>query len=189
MEVLRAAAHVFSEQGFRQATLEGVASSLGMTRPALYHYARSKDALLSECDAIAREQLQVALNEALRETTGLARLRTFFRHYTETIADEFGRCFLLTAQSEMTEAQRASTRLFQWQMAVAITTMIELGIADGTIRDCSAADASRAMFGAFNGIVRWRGHPDGRTSQEIADVFLDIFVKGLGGSPQAAPPI
>src|SRR3546814_14487398 len=54
IEVLRTAARVFSDLGFRPATLADVARELGMTRAALYHYSPSKDALLPECRSEAR---------------------------------------------------------------------------------------------------------------------------------------
>src|SRR3546814_12252668 len=57
IEVLRAAANIFSDLGFRQATIADVARELGMTRAAIYHYARSKDALLTARDDFARAQL------------------------------------------------------------------------------------------------------------------------------------
>src|SRR3546814_7417741 len=69
IEVLRAAANIFSDLGFRQATLEDVARELGMTRAALYHYARSKDALLTACGDIARQQLIKALGLRSEEHT------------------------------------------------------------------------------------------------------------------------
>ena len=63
-EVLRVAARLFSEQGFRQATLEDVAAALNVTRPALYHYSRSKDELAAKCLDIAIAEISEADVEA-----------------------------------------------------------------------------------------------------------------------------
>src|SRR3546814_14414768 len=57
IEVLRAAANIFSDLGFRQATLEDVARELGITRAALYPSSRSTDAPLPASAPIARPQL------------------------------------------------------------------------------------------------------------------------------------
>ena len=178
LEVLRAAARVFSEQGFRQATLEDVAGELGITRPALYHYARSKDELLSECDKLAREQLDEAMTNALHQPVGLAQLQSFFREYAAITADEFGRCFIVTAQSEMSLELRESVKVYQRGLARAVVRFVELGIKDGSIQACNAVDVSRAMFGAFNGAARAQ-RVSSRPAHQLADSFLAIFVDGL----------
>jgi AcrR family transcriptional regulator len=178
-EVLRTAARVFSDRGFRQATLEDVAGELGMTRPALYHYASSKDALLTECGDIARQALIEAIGRSHDEPTGGARLAAFFRRYTEIISDDFGRCFVLTDISEMSAEEGETTRKAQLALGTAVVGMIGEGIADKSVRPCDPAEVSRAMFAAFNGIARWRAVPDKRKPSDIARDFLDIFFQGL----------
>src|SRR3546814_7450594 len=88
IEVLRTAARVFSDLGFRQATLEDVARELGMTRAALYHYSPRKDALLTECGDIARQELMEALGHSRGEADGRARIAAFFRRYAAIVRSE-----------------------------------------------------------------------------------------------------
>src|SRR3546814_18574051 len=109
IEVLRAAANIFSDLGFRQATLEDVARELGMPRAALYHYARSKDALLTACGDIARQQLIEALGLSRGKPAGRARLAALFRRYAHIVHEDFGRCLLLHAFSDTAEAQRGTS--------------------------------------------------------------------------------
>ncbi|MCB1717480.1 MAG: helix-turn-helix transcriptional regulator, partial [Candidatus Competibacteraceae bacterium] len=45
-EILAAALDILSEQGVEGLTLAAVAEQLGFTKPALYHYFRSKEALI-----------------------------------------------------------------------------------------------------------------------------------------------
>lgn len=179
IEVLRTAARVFSERGFRQATLEDVAGELGMTRPALYHYASSKDAFLTECGDIARQELFEALGRSHTEATGRERLAAFFRRYTQIICDDFGRCFVLTDRSEMAADESEANRKAQLALGTAAAKMVEEGIADGSIRPCDPREVSRALFAAFNGIARWRGVPGKRAPADVAEHFLDLFFLGL----------
>src|SRR3546814_12821511 len=81
-----------------------------MTRASLYHYARVKDALLTACGDIARQQLIEALGLSRGEPDGRARLAAFFRRYAEIVSEDFGRCFVLTDFSEMAEDEREKTR-------------------------------------------------------------------------------
>ncbi|USI78643.1 TetR/AcrR family transcriptional regulator [Sphingopyxis sp. USTB-05] len=174
IEVLRTAARVFSDLGFRQATLEDVAREIGMTRAALYHYSQSKDALLTACGDIARQELMEAVGHARREADGRARLTAFFQRYAEIVSEDFGRCFVLTDASEMAEDERTTSRKAQLALGNAAAEMIAEGIADGSLRSCDPRVASRLLFAAFNGVARWRNPP-----KDVAADFLDILFDGL----------
>ena len=179
VEVLRTAARIFSDLGFRQATLEDVSRTLGMTRPALYHYAKSKDTLLFECGWIARQRLLEALAAAQRQSDGATQIATFFREYCAIATDDFGRCFVLTDLSEMESVSKEATRDTQIALGQAVAGMLQLGITDGTVRQCDVTEVSRAIFAAFNGVARrGPGHSE-ETPAQIADRILDIFFIGL----------
>ncbi|HWV61404.1 MAG TPA: TetR/AcrR family transcriptional regulator [Sphingopyxis sp.] len=179
LEVLRTSAHVFSELGFRQATLEDIAGALEMTRPALYHYAKSKDALLAECGAIARNQLTDAFARAELEKTGAEQLKSFFHAYGDFVTAEFGRCFALTRWNEMPPAERKDTKRISIQNDDNVGRMIERGIADGTLRECDTLQVSRAIFASFNGMARWWTKRRDPPVAAIADTILDAFLNGL----------
>lgn len=179
IEVLRTSAQIFSELGFRQATLEDIAGALKMTRPALYHYAKSKDALLAECGAIARSQLADAFARAEQEPTGAEQLLTFFRAYGAFVTAEFGRCFALTRLNEMPAVERADTKRISIQNEENVGRMIQRGIADGTVRECDTLQVGRAIFASFNGMARWWNKRRDPSVDEIADVILDVFLNGL----------
>ncbi len=178
-EILRVAARVFSELGFRQATLEDVADALNVTRPALYHYARSKDELVEMCHEIARNELKQAVTAALRHQSGREQLVAFFRRYTEIICDDFGRCFALVRLSEYNPDQRERSRLSQRDLDKVVRDMVRRGERDGSLRPVAPLDVSRALFAAFNGIPVWYKPGTGRSPSQIAEDFLLLFLSGL----------
>ena len=45
-ELLARAADLFAERGYNGTSLQDIADTMGMTRPAIYHYFENKDALL-----------------------------------------------------------------------------------------------------------------------------------------------
>jgi TetR/AcrR family transcriptional regulator, cholesterol catabolism regulator len=181
-DVLRMAARVFSRQGFRQATLEDIAQALDITRPALYHYAGSKDELLSECAAIADAELDAALQAALRESTGLEQMRAFFIRYAEIVTDDFGRCFVLTDGSEMHPDMRASNRASQLHLGKAVVEMARRGMRDGSVTKRDPVDVSRTLFGIFNGMARWYRPGGRRKPGKIAADLLTAVLDGIGGA-------
>jgi TetR/AcrR family transcriptional regulator, cholesterol catabolism regulator len=178
-EVLRAAARLFSEQGFRQATLEDVAAALSVTRPALYHYARSKDELASKCLEIAVSEIDEAINIARLHRCGRDQIAVFFRRYCEIICDDFGRFFVLVNRREYGSELQMADRHHQRRIDQAVRDMVRAGIVDGSVRNVSEADVSRALFGAFNGIALWHKRDGRRTPAHIADDFLLLLMPGL----------
>jgi AcrR family transcriptional regulator len=47
-EILERAAELFAERGFGGTTVQDIADALGMSRPALYYYVKSKDVILEQ---------------------------------------------------------------------------------------------------------------------------------------------
>lgn len=185
-EVLRTAARLFSERGYRNATLEDVGAALGISRPALYHYARSKDELLSECATLAFDQLAGAVEAARALPTGLERVTHFFRAYAQLTWDDFGRCFVLIDLRELNEPSKEHARQTQLKLGASVAAFVAEGIEDGSIRPCAPADVSRALFGAFNSIPRWHRSVSRRSVANIAESFLGIMIDGIG-PPQPNP--
>src|SRR5258708_37889434 len=67
--ILDAAMTVFRRQGFRRSSIEQAAEAAGLTRPALYHHYKSKEALFRAVierlyeDAFAAETAAIAATE------------------------------------------------------------------------------------------------------------------------------
>ncbi len=178
-EVLRTAARIFAEMGYRGATLEDIAKALNVTQPALYYYARSKDELLGECGEIAMQAVRQAFEDAEHQPTGLEQLRTFFRGWAEILCDDFGRCFALTDARELSDERAASTALNQKSMNQSVEAMIRRGVEDGSIALRDPADLRRVLFSAFDSVPRWYRPTGGRSAGEIADELMDIFTEGM----------
>src|SRR3546814_16972187 len=104
-----------------------------MTRAALYHYSPSKDALLTECGDIARQELMEALGHSRGEDDGRARIAAFFRRYAAIVSEDFGRCFVLTDFSEMAEDDREQTRTAQRALGTAAAAQIGDGVRTGPV--------------------------------------------------------
>lgn len=185
VKLLRTAADIFSELGFQQATLEDIAAALGITRPALYYYADSKEALLAEIGELARVQVTDAFEIARRQTTGAAQLAEFFRLYSTFVCSEFGRCFVLTGLNQMAPKQREAVRETQIMFGNTVADMIRLGIRDGTLRECEPLTVARAIFASFNFVAQWWNKRRDPPLTQITETHLDLFFAGL--SSRRAP--
>src|ERR1700733_2855930 len=66
--VLLTAAHLFLKQGYRRTSMEDIADQLQITRPALYHYFRSKEDILVDCYSYGIASILARLEHANKAT-------------------------------------------------------------------------------------------------------------------------
>src|SRR6478752_6715420 len=64
--VILAAARAFRERGYHNTSLDDLAASLKVTKPTLYLYVPSKEAILFECFLAGLAQIQASLDQAER---------------------------------------------------------------------------------------------------------------------------
>lgn len=180
LEVLRAAARTFNRLGFHIATLDDVAQELGVTKPALYYYAKSKDELLSACGQLAIDALEAALKEsAALELNAVERLSRFFRLYADIICGDFGRCLALTEPRDLAPKSRKASIAGRRSLNMTVRELIRDGMREGSIRPLDDRALSIAMFDTFNGLARWYNKRGSSTLSEIVEQHLSVFVGGI----------
>ena len=180
MEVLRAAAKCFAEQGYNRATLEDIAGALNMRRPALYHYAKSKDELLKACMDVARDTVEASLGEAERQPTGLEQLHYYFRAHVAAGCDVFVRCFLMIDGRDVSEDIRGEQETWRRLRNRRIEAMLKAGMKDGTVAEGDAVHLRRLLFAVMNAVPLWIKSTNAKTIRKAADEAFESFVSGLG---------
>lgn len=178
-EVLQTAARVFNTKGFQLATLEDVADELGVTKPALYYYVRSKDEILFACGQLALEELEAALDRSDKSRSGLDRLKQFFRAYGEMICKDFGRCLVLTSPRDYVQRMRNRTVSGRRAINTMVRAIVTDGIKDGSIKRCDDRLLVFAMFDAFNGLARWFDEKGPTPLKTIIEQYLAMFLDGV----------
>ncbi len=178
--LLRTAARTFNEMGFHQTTLDDLAQKLGVSKPALYLYIKSKDDILFECSRVALEQAQEALEMAKAQgTTGLEKVRLFFKSYANIIVQDFGTCLILAGDEPLTQENRQVLRTARASVDLVVRQFIEEGITDGSIASCNPKIATFMLFGACNWLAHWYQEEGELQPEAIADHFLALFESGL----------
>jgi AcrR family transcriptional regulator len=180
LEVLRAAARVFNRRGFHIATLDDVADELGVTKPALYYYADSKDELLAACGGLALRALEAALAES--GALGLPaeqRLCRFFALYADIVCGDFGRCLALTEPRDLAPKSRKANLAGRRAMNLAVREIIREGVCEGAFRPCDERALAIALFDAFNGLARWFDPKGPSSLTAVVEQYLGFFLRGV----------
>lgn len=179
--IVEAAALLFEKRGYHDTGMDDIAEAVGLRKPTLYYYVRSKAEILvmihnSVMDSVLNE-LEKNAAESIEPREGLRRvvtsiieimdtkpgyLRVFFEHHREV------------PEPLRTDAIRKRDR-YQYL----VESMIQRGIQQGTFRNVRARAATLALFGITNWSYQWY-RPDGTLSyREVADELLDIYLQGI----------
>jgi TetR/AcrR family transcriptional regulator, cholesterol catabolism regulator len=86
-ELLDAAAAMFAQRGYARTSISDLATALGIAKPSVYHYIRSKDELLYRvCRAVHVDGEEVVARTMSLEGSALERLTLYIREMTASNA-------------------------------------------------------------------------------------------------------
>jgi TetR/AcrR family transcriptional regulator, cholesterol catabolism regulator len=110
--LVRAAARVFEEKGYRNATIDDIAAAAGISRPTVYKYSRSKQWLLDRIADEVTSYLGARLRAILDSSAEpAARLRQVIEIHVEAAVTN--RTFYAIVFSEETELSGLARRKFR----------------------------------------------------------------------------
>ncbi|WP_205751888.1 TetR/AcrR family transcriptional regulator [Cryptosporangium phraense] len=184
-EIITAAAELFDRSGYSQTTMDDIAKTIGIAKPTLYHYFRSKEEILS---SIHEEFIDLLLEkEERRQRAGLppeqmllevmvdilelmethrGHLRVFFEHHRE-----------------LPDAAQPDMRAKRDRYEEAVTRTIKAGVTSGVFRDLEPRLTALGLFGMCNWAYQWYRAGGPLQPREIAFQFWDIFVRGVAATP------
>jgi AcrR family transcriptional regulator len=196
-DLLAASADVFRRIGYGPATLEDIASEVGVTRATLYYYVGTKEellvALLNEPIRTVRERLEEV---AERKLPAREQLVETLREYIRAL-DEHPELFIFLSENVhlvMTGPEADELRHNADRYGRVLAQVIADGARAGEFRsDIDPQVAVMGIIGMFNWMHRWY-RPDGpRPLTEIGEDLVSMALSALdppGGAsaPSAAAP-
>lgn len=192
-ELYAAAARLFATKGYHATRVQDIADELGMLKGSLYYYFSSKEDLLVKITEGRIEELLEAIQAIVatgyppRQKVALAideHLRFFQQHvhiYTIFVKEQLADINKRTANNA-----RKMNRAYQqlWR------EMLEEGIDTGDFRpDIDSELIMRAILGLCNYTWTWYD-PAGRVQiRELARIFTDLILSGIGHETDTPPPL
>jgi AcrR family transcriptional regulator len=151
------AARTFVERGYEATSVNAVAAAVGVTKAGLYHYIRSKDALLFEIVTLGMDWLDEDVVKVVRRIPATeARLReTINRHARLTAANEPWITALLDEMHGLPAAARRKIEERKRAYVDFVRGMIRELQAGGRIRGFDPTVATYAILGMIIWIPRW----------------------------------
>ena len=180
MAILKTAAKLFNQRGFRETSLNDLAEELQVTKPTLYYYVENKQDILFQCLLTAITQLLERIEAIENSTaTGAEKLSQFIHVFTSVFDDEFGRCVSSPGPGPLSEKYMTEIDPLYEKLDTATRSIIESGIRDGSLRQCNPKIVTFTMLGAINWMTRWYQIDGEMTTREVADEMIALFNQGL----------
>ena len=186
MEIATIAAELFDARGYHDTSMEDIAEAVGLRKPTLYHYFKSKDEILFEIHnemidlinsrheerlANGIERQSLALRALMGDVIELmethpGHLRIFFEHHRE-----------LPTEYKATIRQKR-TRFREY-----VSDAVAAGVASGEFHDVDVELTTLAILGLANWTYQWLRPSGGRTAAEGTDAFWRLAMRGIAVDP------
>ena len=178
--VVRAAASAFNAAGFANTSMEDVAARLGITKPTLYQYFRSKQEILFECHLLAVQHGEAGLRAAAScGGSGLEKVLAYAERFMTGFFDDLGACTVLLDVASLREEDRGEIIKRREAVSAGVEACLQSGVADGSVAACDPKLAAFFIFGVVNWMSVWY-RPDGQSSpREILDLYSRMLRSGL----------
>lgn len=173
-EIFEQAARLFAQRGYAGTSFQDIADAVGLTRPALYHYVKSKDDLLA---GLVDEITVVAAVDVARiaeRTTSSAteRLRDIVLLLVQR-QGERGELFrlLLRSEAELPEAVARPYAANRRAVLRSVTDVVADGVRSGEFRPVTPSVAALGTLGIVNWVAWWF-HPGSAHDLKVVAVEL-----------------
>jgi AcrR family transcriptional regulator len=183
--ILTAAADLFRERGYRAATLDDIARRVGVSKPTLYGYFRSKEELLAAIFHRAMSLFERDLG-AIRASGDdpVTQLRRVIRFHVGAVIAE--RSFLAVFFSEEANLPPRLSRAIRRRKSRydrTVRAIVESGIRRGAVRAANPRLLVFAMLGMANWVYQWYDPEGAWDADTIAAGFSALLESGYLATP------
>jgi len=177
--MLKAAAQCFNEKGYSGTSLKDVANILGLTDAALYYYVRNKEELVYLCylraAALGRESMDRAIAAG---SNGLDTVQRYVRYHVAGMVGDRGPVAIMSEIPSLQPVHREEILAVSRQHSARFESILDQGIADGSIAACDVRMTGNAIMGALNWVPKWF-HGDADVATQLTREFPKILSAGL----------
>ena len=182
-ELLRIAAGLFAEKGFKNTTVRDIADAAGILSGSLYHHFDSKESMVDEILRTFQEELFGQYDEILAsdadplakfEQAVLVSFDAIDQHHDEVAIYQNDAAYLLTFDRFAYLGERNQQSREVW------LTLLREGIDAGVLRDDLDLELTyRFIRDTIWVAVSWYRPGGRRTHTEIAKQYLSILLEGI----------
>lgn len=181
--ILQEAVALFYERGFTGATLDEVAARLGVTKPVIYSYFRSKTELL---EAICRPTIELSLQAAAGAAAGAGgateRLYRAMVDFTRVVLERQANiAIFFREEKSLDPAALARIDALRKEFDRVLSGLLLEGVASGEFEITDEKVAALAIGGMISWAYTWY-RPEGRLSIDgVCERMAELALRMVGG--------
>lgn len=181
-EILDQAVSLFAERGVAGTTLQDVADALGISRPALYYYVKSKDALLERLiESLSLRDAQDL--ESIRRKRGLSpseKLHAMASSMVTNAASQPEKSRILSLnRNQLPEEIAKEERAAERSVRRSFQAVIEDGMEAGEFRAVDGRTASFAIIGMCIWTAWWVDDTSEQALRKLSEQIADHAVASV----------
>lgn len=177
---MAAAGRVFRTAGYEAARMDDVASELGITKSSLYHYVRTKEALLVETvvepyrDAVSHLHALLGSDQVVEVV-----LADVVRRHLRNVRDYYPAISVYLEQGRSLPVPD-EVRDLDRQYVAGLRRLLLAGMRAGVLEVGDPAIAATALLGMCNWYAVHYDPEEARDVDDVAAEFVRILLSGLG---------
>ncbi len=179
--ILDKAAEVFAEKGFATASFNDLSVATGMSKGAIYHYHRNKEAILYAILTTHLQEVLSVVRQATEEVTDpVERFRALVIALIGTyVTARAKHVVLLNDTSHLSETQQAEVRRLERRL-VDLTVALLAEVNGGAMRKPAMRKPFAMMlFGLVNWTYTWYDSSGSVAPIDLARQMADLFLNGF----------
>lgn len=185
--ILECAAAWFLRHGFHGASLSEIAKDLGITKPALYYYARNKEELLYKLHVRSLTAAKRSRDEAVAAgSNGLERVTRLVYNAVMVMTGSPAETFVQLEPGTLAPEHEAEIIQARQWLSHDLRALIAQGVEDGSIAPCDPKLAAFMVVGAQNWVARWYRGGGGWSREHIAQEYAGMARRMLAAPPAGA---
>ena len=180
--ILQAAADLFAEKGFHNASMAEIARACGVSKPLLYHYYRDKDHMLFDiADSYMNTLLAIIHRVEVRDLDPQARLEALIARFMEEYEHSQSQHVVLVQDVKFLQDEQREQVLGKERAVVAAFADVIEDIEPGLRRKQLDKSVAMILFGMINWTFTWLRAGGPMSYGDMAPVVTQIMLNGVNG--------
>lgn len=180
--ILRAAAQLFADKGYHNASMAELAKACGVSKPLLYHYYRDKDHILFDiADSYMDQLLAIVAGVEVRGLAPRAQLEALIARFMEEYEHSQSQHVVLVQDVKFLQDEQRDIVLTKERQVVAAFAEVIEAVEPGLKKKRLDKAVAMILFGMINWTFTWLRAGGPLSYADMAPVVTQIVLNGLNG--------
>ncbi|MGL1832122.1 TetR/AcrR family transcriptional regulator [Rhodocyclaceae bacterium SMB388] len=180
--ILQAAAQLFADKGYHNASMAELAKACGVSKPLLYHYYRDKDHILFDiADSYIDQLLAIVTGVEVRGLAPRAQLEALIAGFMEEYEHSQSQHVVLVQDVKFLQDEQRDIVLTKERRVVAVFAEVIEAVEPGLKKKRLDKAVAMILFGMINWTFTWLRVGGPLSYADMAPVVTQIVLNGLNG--------